>query len=77
VFLEDSKAGKFARIKALGCTHFVDDLPEFLSDPQFPAGVERLLFAPAGAQPRGPEVTPCASWAEIAGRLLGAGAPRA
>jgi len=76
VFLEESKTGKFARIANLGCTHFIDDLPEFLSDPQFPAGVDRLLFAPAGALPRGPEVTPCTSWAEIAGRLLGAEAPR-
>ena len=30
VFLEESKQAKVARIEALGCTHYVDDLPEIL-----------------------------------------------
>lgn len=76
VFLEPTKADKLARIATLGCTHFIDDLPEFLSDPGFPAGVERLLFAPAGARPSGPGVTPFASWAGIAAALLPADATR-
>lgn len=46
VFLELSKSAKLERIAALGCTHFIDDLPEFLNDPDFPQGVERLLFLP-------------------------------
>lgn len=48
VYLERSLDKKLARIAQCGCTHFVDDLPEFLGHPHFPAGVERLLFAPEG-----------------------------
>lgn len=48
VYLELTKDEKLQRIGALGCTHFVDDLPEFLAEPAFPAGVERILFDPNG-----------------------------
>jgi len=49
VFFELTKSAKLQRIGALGCTHFIDDLPEFLLDAEFPAGVERILFDPGGA----------------------------
>lgn len=69
VFFEGTRADKLARIAALGCTHFIDDLVEVLTDPSFPAGVERLLFGhPDGAQTAGLRV--CASWREIAAALL-------
>ena len=47
VHLELTKEAKLQRIAALRCTHFVDDLPEFLGDPGFPSGVTRWLFDPA------------------------------
>lgn len=46
VYFELTKAEKLERIAALGCTHFIDDLPEFLAEPGFPQGVERILFDP-------------------------------
>jgi hypothetical protein len=46
--LETSREAKFARIAAAGCAVFVDDLPEFLGDAQFPPRVQRVLFEPAG-----------------------------
>lgn len=49
VFFELTKAEKIARITAAGCTHFIDDLPEILTDAGFPAGVERILFDPVHA----------------------------
>jgi hypothetical protein len=49
VYFEDDRAHKLARIAALDCTHFVDDLEEVFADPNFPAGVQRILFAEAGA----------------------------
>ena len=74
VFLEPTKKDKLARIAAQGCTHFIDDLPEFLAEADFPQGVTRLLFAPAGSRGADPRIIPCASWADISGRLLaGAG----
>lgn len=46
VHLELSREQKAERIRALGITHFIDDLPEFLGSPLFPTGVKRILFDP-------------------------------
>ena len=69
VFLEETKAGKLSRIGALGCTTFIDDLPELLGDPAFPAGVRPILFDPEGIHTPPPGITTVASWAEV-GRVL-------
>lgn len=44
VFFEPTREAKIQRIREIGCTHFVDDLPEVLSDPSFPADVIRILY---------------------------------
>lgn len=49
VFFEPTREAKAARIRELGCTHFVDDLPEVFQHPDFPPACQRLLFDPAGA----------------------------
>ncbi|HWR97866.1 MAG TPA: hypothetical protein VN317_05530, partial [Candidatus Methanoperedens sp.] len=56
---------KIERIRREGCTHFVDDLVEVLARPDFPAGVERILYDPAGTgrPPRGVLALP--SWERI------------
>lgn len=64
VFFELTKEEKLARIARESCTHFVDDLPEILSHPLFPPGVEKLLFAPASATGRG-GLTSVSKWPEI------------
>lgn len=70
VFFEDTRAAKVARIGALGCTHFVDDLPEVFLDAGFPRGVAGLLLAPDGrAAP--PGVRAVRSWAEVAALVDG------
>ncbi len=46
VFFELTKPAKLARIGQCGCTHFIDDLPEFLGESNFPAAVQRILFDP-------------------------------
>jgi hypothetical protein len=48
VFLELTKKDKLQRIAALGCTHFIDDLPELLAEPDFPRDVRKVLFDPNG-----------------------------
>jgi len=48
VFFELTKSEKLERISNLGCTHFIDDLPEFLEDASFPEMTERILFDPTG-----------------------------
>lgn len=46
VFFELTKAAKVARIAACQCDAYVDDLPEILLAPDFPAQTARLLFDP-------------------------------
>ena len=65
VFFEETKEGKLARIAAIGCTTFIDDLPELLADPRFPAGVRRILFDPHATQDAPAGVESAGSWAEI------------
>ena len=62
VFFEETKEAKLARIAELGCTHFIDDLPELLSHPLFPTHVRRILFDPRGEHPAIPGVDLLSSW---------------
>lgn len=70
VFLEETLAGKLGRIGALRCTAFVDDLPELLAGPAFPAGVRRVLFDPARRGAQDGRFDHVASWDECGDRLL-------
>ena len=63
VYFEATRAEKLARIATLGCTHFIDDLPEVLTDPAFPPGVTRVLFGSGGSRS---DMAICANWREIA-----------
>lgn len=65
VFFNETKEAKLMRISELGCTHFVDDLPEFLSEPSFPAGVARILFDPHRSDAEVFDVVRASSWLEI------------
>lgn len=70
IFFEETLEGKLARVGELGCTHFIDDLPELLGHAAFPANVERILFDPNGAHGGETRYMPARSWAELSGRLL-------
>lgn len=48
VYFELTKDEKLARIAELGCSLYLDDLPEILLAPSFPVGTEPLLFDPDG-----------------------------
>lgn len=73
VFFEDTRQDKIARIAALGCSHFIDDLEEVFQESSFPPNVARYLLA-VGTQrlPQGP-FTACRTWTEIADEILGPG----
>jgi FMN phosphatase YigB (HAD superfamily) len=70
VFFELTKQAKLERIAKVGCTHFVDDLPEFLAEPGFPADVVRILFDPHEANPGERRFRRVGSWAELQACLL-------
>jgi hypothetical protein len=71
VYFELTKPAKLDRIARLGCTHFIDDLPEILGDPGFPARVARLLFDPAGHHANTPGMSRFATWHELEQALDG------
>ena len=65
IFFELTKKAKLERIAKAGCTHFIDDLPEFLAEPDFPPNVVRILFDPKIRLPEEPAVRRVTSWADI------------
>jgi hypothetical protein len=66
VYFESTRAEKLARIDALGCTHFIDDLEEVLDDPGFPRGVTRILFADGSPPTKPLPYSVCVNWHQIA-----------
>jgi hypothetical protein len=46
VFFESTRDEKIARIRALGCDVFVDDLEEVFLESSFPESVKKILYAP-------------------------------
>ena len=68
VFFEDDRACKLARIAALECSHFIDDLEEVFADPGFPSGVRRVLFAATGAVCCDVH---CKDWRQISAAIFG------
>jgi hypothetical protein len=76
VYFEATRDDKISRIRALGCSHFVDDLADFLAEPALPAGLVRILFDPDGGGDEGAQrdasCLRARSWAEVETLVLGA-----
>ncbi|MFN3077665.1 MAG: hypothetical protein ABT940_12450 [Alphaproteobacteria bacterium] len=70
---ELTKEAKLERIGALGCGVFIDDLPEFLAEPAFPAATRPLLFDPHDSHADETAFARFSSWAELSVHLLGDG----
>ena len=70
VFLELTKEAKHQRIGSLGCTHFIDDLPEFLLDAGFPAGRDRIHFDPCGTAKPEHGLRSVQNWSQLRSELL-------
>ena len=65
VFFELKKEDKLKRIIKQQCTHFIDDLPEFLSEKGFPSGIARFLFDPNSQYENIEGVEHIKSWEDI------------
>ena len=73
VFFEVTKEEKVARIGALRCDAFVDDLPEILGMEGFPERARPLLFDPDGHHAAAAlPYARYAAWADIAAALIDA-----
>ena len=68
VFFEVTKEAKINRIVQIGCTHYVDDLPEILE--MIPEGINKILFSPNGEEIINSSWTVIRSWNELPSVLL-------
>jgi hypothetical protein len=71
VFFAQTKEQKVARVADLDCQVFIDDLPEILSTPGFPAGLRAVLFDPEARFSDLPGFERHESWVAIEAALLG------
>jgi len=71
VFFAPTKKDKLLKIAEQCCSHFIDDLPEFLGEDDFPPGVERILFDPSGTHGANEKFHHLASWADAARLVVG------
>jgi hypothetical protein len=62
VYFESTRADKIARIGAIGCSYFVDDLEEVFLEPSFPADVLKILYAPNASHCAVEGATVAPSW---------------
>jgi hypothetical protein len=65
VYFELSQEEKVNRIAQVGCTVFIDDLPEVLTRPDFPAHAKRILFDPHRQYVAEKGLHHTVSWTEI------------
>ncbi len=65
IYFEATREEKIARIRSLGCTHFIDDLVETFVDPSFPEGVIKILFARSAPDPLPVGIRHRSNWREI------------
>lgn len=69
IHFELTREAKIARIAAWDCGLFIDDLPEVLASPGFPAATRGILFDPDGNYPdahwHGHRFERCADWSSI------------
>lgn len=69
VFFESTREEKLRRIASQGCTVFVDDLEEVLTEPEFPKGVERWHYRPDRPESEHERMRPFSDWADLLTRL--------
>ena len=62
VFFETTLEAKLRRIADTNCSVFLDDLPEFLSESDFPTGTAPVLFDPGDTSESRTDFARVASW---------------
>ena len=70
VYLEATNEDKIRRIIDCRCNVFIDDLSEFLIQPNFPRGVERILFDPLNLSLNEEYLTRMGSWSQISAWIM-------
>lgn len=65
VYFAKTRVEKLEQIARLGCTHFIDDLPEVFAEPSFSSAVSKILFDPSDAHVSWHDGIRARAWAEI------------
>ncbi|MBO6518913.1 MAG: hypothetical protein JJ900_12825 [Rhodospirillales bacterium] len=71
LYFESTREEKVHRIGRVGCTHFIDDLPEVFEEPGFPDGLDAILYDPAGSLSPPAGVRSSADWRSIQNMVFG------
>ncbi|MBN2052419.1 phosphotransferase [Candidatus Woesearchaeota archaeon] len=72
VFFELTKEEKMKRIRTQGCDYFIDDLPEFLEEKEFPSDVKKILFDPNNKYADSSSYERYIEWDEILENIISA-----
>jgi len=70
IFFESTRAAKVSKIRALGCTHFIDDLREVFDESNFPDETQKILFRSSADALELPSLISLGSWREITNHLF-------
>jgi hypothetical protein len=65
IFFAGTREEKIGHIRALRCTHFIDDLEETFLEASFPPQTKRILYEPGRQDPAPPGVALMRTWQEI------------
>jgi len=65
IFFELTKSDKMKRILEMKCNYFIDDLPEFLCEKNFPSFTNRILFDPNNRHYDSSDYQRMTSWKDI------------
>lgn len=65
VYFKSTRQGKIDCIRALRCTHFIDDLEETFLEESFPIHVEKILLSSQGTKINVKNMRVCQSWDQI------------
>lgn len=65
IYMEETRKAKLEQVARLGCEYFVDDLEEVFLEPNFPQGVQGILYHPDGKEMCPPGVKLATNWDEI------------
>jgi len=70
IFFEFTKEEKLARIKTLECSHFIDDLVDIFTHPQFPISVKPYLLSKEKNSVLDSRVVQCCDWLMVMRNLF-------
>lgn len=71
IYFSPTRNEKVEQIDRIGCSVFIDDLPEVFEEPGFPAGVRKILYADnEGIGLRRDGIEAIGSWQEIVSRVF-------